>query len=303
MMKKTHIAKALVAIVGMTALLAGCSGGSTTGTSSDNPSAPASEAATGPESWTLENNPLRGTTVTGTFQPDWGLPLAAFDDKGDPVGYIYETVAAAAAELGATIELIPNDWKTTVTGVQSGKYDVGLGTDILAERIEVVDQISVYSSGYFFITPSDQPDVGNQDSDLCGLTVASIAGDSVSAHVERVSAKCVADGKEAVELLTFPDKGAEFLAVKSGRARLGSVTASSGGWLVKEDPSWKLTGPQVIVGLSGFAVSKESGYAQLWADAVNASIADGTYGAVLTKYGIENAAIEKSEVNPTPIVS
>ncbi|MDR0836636.1 MAG: transporter substrate-binding domain-containing protein [Propionibacteriaceae bacterium] len=288
---KHSITKVLVAGVSLAALLTGCS--------SETPSA--STTTTTDAAYTLENNPLRGTTLKGTFQPDWGLPLAAFDDNGDPVGYIYETLAAAAAELGATIELIPNDWKTTITGVQSGKYDIGLGTDILPERIEVVDQISVYESGYFFITPIDQPEIGDKDSDLCGLAIASIAGDSVSAHVTAVSEQCVADGKPAIDLQTYPDKTAEFLAVKSGRAQLGSVTASSGGWLIKQDPSWKITGPKVIVGLSGFAVSKESGYAQLWADAVNAAIADGTYGAVLAKYGIENAAITHSEVNPQPV--
>lgn len=248
--------------------------------------------------FTLEDNPLRGTVLTGTFQPDWGLPLAAMvDDK--PAGFVIEIAQAAAAKLGATIEVIPNDFATTIPGVQSGKYDIGNGTDATVERQAVVDVVSTTKTGYTFLTYGDLHEPIDDEMDaLCGLSISQIAGNSVLDVLNEQNTVCAEEGLEPIDIQIFPDRGAAFLAVQSGRVDATSVYGASGGYIAKEDPKWVVSGPTVISGETGFSVRKDTGYAELWKLAVDAVIADGTYAEILDSYGIGFIALDESTINP-----
>jgi len=282
----TRATAALSAVAVTALLLSGCAVTTT-------PTDTASDSA----AYTLEDNPLRGTTLTGTFQPDWGLPLAAFNDEDVPEGIVYDVVAAAAAKLGATLKLEPNDFATTIPGVQSGKYDVGLGTDATLERQDVVDIVGTYTTGYQFVTVSTHPDLPEALEDFGGLKVAVIAGSSYIVPIQEASDKLVADGKPAIDILTFPDAASTIVAVQSGRADGLLRYSASALYVARTEKEWKISGPSVILGESGFAVSKDSGYADLWKQAVDAIIADGSYLDILKKYGVEDIAIDTASVN------
>ena len=281
---KASATLALVAVTGI--LLAGCS-----------VQPVATDAATGASTYTLQDNPLRGKTLTGTFQPDWGLPLAAFNDQNVPQGIVYDVVAAAAEKLGATLKLQPNAFATTIPGVQSGKYDVGLGTDATLERQAVVDIVGTYTTGYQFVTVTGHNDLPDSLEKFSGLKVAVIAGSSYIPPIEAASAKLVAAGKPAIDILTFPDSASTVVAVQSGRADGLLRYAASALYIAKSDVGWKISGPSIVLGESGFAVSKASGYAGLWKQAVDATIADGSYLEILKKYGVQDIAIDTASVN------
>ena len=242
---------------------------------------------------TLQNKPLHGI-----MQNDYE-PLAFVDDKGNNSGYFYEIVAAAAQKLGAKLEVKNGTFDTFIPGLQSHRYDVALGTDATVPRQHVVDIVPLIDAGYSFITRSEgSVTLSSELNSLCGHSVAALAGQSTIDALNQQATACQQQGKPALKVAIYPSRSAAWLAVKSGQAELTPVYTGEAGWIVKKDPTWRVTGPIFNSGQSGFAVDKQQGHAQLWADAINALIADGSYEKILQKYGVQNVALKKVVINP-----
>lgn len=242
--------------------------------------------------------PLQGKTLHGIMQNDYE-PLVFVDDKGENSGYFYEIVTAAAHKLGAKLDVKNGTFDTFIPGLQSQRYDLALGTDATVPRQQVVDIVPLIDAGYSFITRSDGPIKLSGDlASLCGHSVAALAGQSTIDALNQQATDCQQQGKPALKVAIYPSRSAAWLAVKSGQAELTPVYTGEAGWITKKDPSWRVTGPVFNSGQSGFAVNKQQGSAQAWADAVNALIADGSYEKILKKYGVESVALKKVVVNP-----
>jgi polar amino acid transport system substrate-binding protein len=231
---------------------------------------------------------MNETAAPGTFLSD-----------GKLTGYQYDIETAAATALGATIKWVNEPFADIIPGVQSGKYDIATGTDVTAAREQVVDIVPMVQAGYSFLTlAKGGTTVGDSMSDLCGLKIGLVSGQSETATLQAQSSACVKAGKKAITLLTFTDDATEELAVKAGRADVVAVYTGSAGWNIKQDPSWKLTGPTFSVAESGFSIKKGSDLGSQFVKEINAMIADGSYAKILAKYGVSNIAITKATLNP-----
>jgi len=241
---------------------------------------------------------LQNKQLNAIMQNDYE-PVAFVDDKGENSGYFYEIVAAAAHRLGAGLEVKNGTFDTFIPGLQSHRYDLALGTDATVPRQQVVDIVPLIDAGYSFITRREGPvKLSAELASLCGHSVAALAGQSTVEALNQQAQACEQQGKPALKLAIYPSRSAAWLAVKSGQAELTPVYTGEAGWIVKKDSSWRVTGPVFNSGQSGFAVDKQSGNAQLWADAINTLIADGSYQDILRKYGVESVALKKVVVNP-----
>lgn len=244
------------------------------------------------------NTPLKGKSLTGIMQNDYE-PLVYLDENGNNTGYFFEIVAAAAKRLGAHIEVKNGTFDSFIPGLQSQRYDFALGTDATPERQKIVDIIPLIDAGYSFITLHDSKvNVGGELTDLCGHSVAALAGQSTLTTLQDQGDKCTAGHRPPLKIEVYPSRSAAWLAVKSGQAELTPVYTGEVGWITKKDPGWRVTGPKFGLGQSGFAVNKQTGNAQAWAEAINALIADGTYQAILKKYAVEAVALKHVELNP-----
>ncbi|ROR09887.1 transporter substrate-binding domain-containing protein [Erwinia sp. JUb26] len=241
---------------------------------------------------------LKDKQLHGIMQNDYE-PVVFVDDKGENSGYFYEIVSAAATKLGAKLDVKNGTFDTFIPGLQSHRYDLALGTDATVPRQQVVDIVPLIDAGYSFITRSDGPvKLSSELTSLCGHSVAALAGQSTIDALNQQAAACQQQGKPALKVAIYPSRSAAWLAVKSGQAELTPVYTGEAGWIVKKDPTWRVTGPVFNSGQSGFAVDKQQGHAQLWADAVNALIADGSYQKILQKYGVESVALKTVVINP-----
>lgn len=241
---------------------------------------------------------LEGKQLHGIMQNDYE-PVAFVDDKGDNSGYFYDIVAAAAQKLGAKLEVKNGTFDTFIPGLQSQRYDLALGTDATVARQQVVDIVPLIDAGYSFITRSDGPvTLSSELSSLCGHSVAALAGQSTIEALNQQVAACEQQGKPALKVAIYPSRSAAWLAVKSGQAELTPVYTGESGWIVKKDPSWRVTGPVFNSGQSGFSVNKAQGNAAAWAEAINALIADGSYLKILQKYGVQSVALKTVVINP-----
>ncbi len=277
-------AAALVTAIGV--LLTGC-----TDSGSDSPAA----AAAG----TNGGSPFAGKTLTVVVQPDW-KPLMWENGKGQETGYFYDLVNEAAKRLGAEVKPVNAEFSAIIPSLQSGKFDVGVGTDATVERQQAVDIVPFLKAGYRFLVRKDAKDIGDTMDELCGLRIATLAGHSIIPAVKEQSRRCTDAGRKSISLLSFPTLAAAQLAVKSSRADATDAYTGEASWMVKADPSMKITGPEINQNFSGFAVSKRTGHADAWARAVNEVINDpsGVYAKILDKYGVGGIAIHRSVVNP-----
>ncbi|MEE6282311.1 transporter substrate-binding domain-containing protein [Georgenia sunbinii] len=273
--------RALVALAAVGLLAAGCSDSATAG--DDDGTA----------------TPFEGDAIEVTIQYDWA-PLAYRDDAGEPTGYYIELIEAIGAELDKTISWNETTFAQVIPGVQSGKYDIGAGTDATVERQQVVDIAATEQSGYAFITRADGGhEVGDDLDELCGSTVGVLAGQSTIPILEARSAQCETDGVAPIEIATFPDQASAQLAVQSGRADVATAYRVFMLHAVEVEPDLVETGPQMInAGFTGMSFAKGAGTAEAFSAALNNLIEDGTYAELLERYGVADLALAESTVNP-----
>ncbi|MEE6288478.1 transporter substrate-binding domain-containing protein [Georgenia sp. MJ173] len=242
--------------------------------------------------------PFAGDTIEATIQYDWA-PLAYRDNAGEPAGMYIDLLDAVAVELDAAIEWNETTFAQVIPGVQSGKYDIGVGADATSERQQVVDVVSTQQAGHAFLTRAeDGLEVDDELAELCGATVAVLAGQSTVPVLEERSEECVADGAEAIELATFPDQASAQLAVQSGRADVATAYRAFIQQAVKIEPDLAATGPAITSGFSGMTFAKGSGQAEAFAEALDAVIASGRYGEILAEHDLTEVAVDEARVNP-----
>ncbi|ROR09891.1 transporter substrate-binding domain-containing protein [Erwinia sp. JUb26] len=247
---------------------------------------------------TIGDSPYEGKTLVTAIQYDWE-PLSYKNDQGQPTGYFYDIANEAAHRLGAKLAVTSGDFAAVIPAIQSGKFTLAAGLDATPERQQVVDIASTVRAGYQLIVLKNSP--LKQDvklNDLCGKTIALLASHPSTKTFEQISQQCESSGKSAVKVSQFPDRGATWLALRSGRADATLGYTGENGWLLQKQADLKRVGPIFDTVYAGIPVSKSSGNAKYWVEAINSLIKDGTYQKILAKYGVEDVAIDHSELNP-----
>jgi polar amino acid transport system substrate-binding protein len=215
------------------------------------------------------------------------------------IGMDADLIKAIAAELGLRTNLINSNFETIIPGLAAGRYDLGVSsfTDT-KEREKTVDFVTYYSAGIsFYAKASSNPGV-TKISDLCGKTVAVEKGTVELEEATKQSGKCTKEGKKAVNVLSFPGQNPVNLAIASGRAQLGMVDSPVADYQIKKTGGqFKLVGESYEFAPYGIAVPKNSGMAPPILAALKALMSNGTYGQILTKWGIQSGAISNPKIN------
>ena len=205
---------------------------------------------------------------------------------------------ALASVMGLEFKFVNASFDTIIPGLSSGKYGIGLSsfTDTL-EREKVVDFVTYFSAGTSFYVKTDGPTI-NTLADLCGHSVGVERGTVQASDSTAQSAKCKQAGKPGVKVLVYPDQNAANLSISSGRAEVGMADTPVAAYIVKQSSGqFKLTGEAYNTAPYGIALPKGSGMAQPILDALKLLISNGTYDAILTKWGVRSGAITNPTIN------
>jgi len=265
-------------------------------------------------------SPTASTPATGTIATVAALVPASVKSKGtytvaadasyapnEFVGSDGKTVQgmdadlaqALGAAMGLKVAVVNQTFDSIIPGLVSGKYDVGASsfTDTKA-REKVVDFVTYFTAGTSFYTKAQGGVSVNTLADLCGHTVAVEKGTTQQTDATAQSAKCKAAGKSGVTVLVFPDQNSANLALQSGRAQVGMADSPVAAYAVKQSNGmFKLVGQTYGTAPYGLALPKGSGMAKPVLAAVQALMANGTYKAILTKWGVESGAITNPQIN------
>lgn len=294
---------ALVATVSVTALtLSACGSDSLGGTSAapegDAP-VPTAEANEDLNAKLPEDIRNAGKIVVGTDATY--APNEFLDTDGQTViGSEVDLFNAVAAKLGVTVDWQPSGFDSIITGVQGQKYDVGVSSFTINEnRLEQVNMVSYFNAGTQWATAEGNPKNVDPEN-ACGLTVSvQIGTTQVEDDLPQRQEAC---GGNPINILQFEGQDQVTAAVASGRADAMLADSPVVAYAVKQSEG-KLAMIDNIYDAApyGFVVPKEdTEFAEAIAEALVELKDEGTYEAVLERWGTEQGAIDDFEVNPNP---
>jgi polar amino acid transport system substrate-binding protein len=240
----------------------------------------------------------KGTLIVAadaTYPPNEFLA----EDGKTIVGLSPDLGDALAKVLGVRLEFVNAPFDGILPGLAAGKYDIGFSsfTDT-KEREQTVDFVTYFSAGTsFFVRAEGGPRI-NVLADLCGHTIAVQKGTVQADDAAAQASKCKSAGEPSLKVLVLPDQPAANLALSSGRADVAMCDSPVAAYQVqKSGGRFKLVGKPYGTAPFGIAVPKGSGLAKPLLHAVEAIMRDGTYDAVLKKWGVQVGAIDDPAIN------
>jgi polar amino acid transport system substrate-binding protein len=215
-------------------------------------------------------------------------------------GFDVDLFTAVAQKFGVAVEFTPASFDSIITGVQGGKYDVGVSSfTINDKRKEQVNMVSYYNAGTQWATAKGNPK-GVSVDDPCGFTIAVQTGTvQEEEDLPPRQKKCKAANKP-MKILSYEGQDQATAAVASGKADAMLADSPVGAYAVKQsNGALELLGDIYDAAPYGYVVPKdETDFAQAITEALQALKDDGTYDDVLKKWGVEQGGISTFEVNP-----
>jgi polar amino acid transport system substrate-binding protein len=213
-------------------------------------------------------------------------------------GFDVDLFDAVSAKFGVRTDWQPADFSSIITGVQGGKYDIGISSfTINDQRKQQVTMVSYFSAGTQWATAAGNPK-GIDPQNPCGKTVAVQTGtvqetDDLPARQQR----CAAD---KIKILSFKRQDQATSAVVTGKADAMLADSPVTAYAVKQSGgTLAALGDIYQAAPYGYVLPKDdTGFAAATVEALKELAADGSYRAALDRWGVGQGAISDFAVNP-----
>ncbi|GAA1554131.1 ABC transporter substrate-binding protein [Kribbella lupini] len=246
-----------------------------------------------------------GKLVVGSGSAGGGLPPLGFtaDDNKTPIGVDIDIAHLVASVLGLRVEVQTTSWENLFLGIDSGKYAVGISNIGVSELRKEKYDFATYRLGlHAFEAKKGSGLTVKGPADIAGRTIAVSSGTLQEAILLDWNKQNVAAGLKPATPKYYQSATDYYLALESGRIDLYLGPNPTSTYHVATAGKTEIVGTvsssYPVQGLVGVTSKKGSGLAKPVADALNAAIADGSYTKVLTKWGLQAEAVQKSLVNP-----
>jgi polar amino acid transport system substrate-binding protein len=228
-----------------------------------------------------------------TYPPDESM-------KGTTmIGFDVDLFKAVATTLGLKETENNVTFDNIIAGISSGRYQIGNSsfTDTKA-REKQVNFVDYFQAGEGVYAKNSSTAKFTGLKSFCGTTVAVETGTTEQSDANATAKTCSASKKLTV--LPFPTQTEANLAVSSGRATFGFVDSQIAGYIASTSAGlFKVVGNAIEVAPYGIATPKTSagsGLAKAVQAAVKTLIANGTYHAILAKWGVTGGALTSSKI-------
>ncbi len=221
-------------------------------------------------------------------------------DGQTPVGYDVDIAKAIGAVLGKKVDVHTSEFSTILPSLGS-KYDLGISSfTITPERSEAVNFVSYFNAGVLWAVQKGNPNNINLD-DICGKKIGVQTGTvEEDPDVKDRSAKCVADGKPAIDVISL--KNQTDVTTRLVNGSIDAMSADSPiikNALQKTGDSLETLGEVYDAAEQGIAIAKDdTAFAGVVEKVMNKLIEDGTYKKILTDWNNDEGAISKAVLNP-----
>lgn len=190
-----------------------------------------------------------------------------------------------------------------LAGIGSGRFQFAMGPiGDFKSRQEANDFVDWVQEFVVFAVQAANPKGIEELASTCGLRISVMAGGSAERVVTEQGEKCKAEGKEAVEVQAYTDQPTALLAVRSNRAdAFFSSQAPLTYFAQQSNGELELAGVGKKNGfndlLQGAVVAKDSALGPILVDAFKILHENGTYDAVMTKWGLDNNKLDTPGIN------
>ncbi|MFJ6568473.1 ABC transporter substrate-binding protein [Streptomyces sp. NPDC091292] len=239
-------------------------------------------------------------------------PVEFKDKSGKTVGIDPDIADAMGKQLGVTFEFENGTFDTLITGLRSKRYDIamsamtdtknrqdGVDPDTGKKVGEGVDFVDYFNAGVSIYTQKGKTQNIKTWDDLCGKKIVVQRG-TVSDDLAKAQAKkCPAGKKLSIE--AFDNDQQAQTRLRSGGADAGSSDFPVAAYAVQTSGGgndFEIVGEQVEAAPYGIAVAKgNTELRDALKAALDAIIKDGTYGKIITKWGVDAGAVTSATVN------
>lgn len=231
-----------------------------------------------------------------------GSPPDDFRDaQGHIAGWEVDIVRAATEALGLKLELRPTTFDTLIPGLEAKRFDAATGQmGVTVVREKVLDMIGTLYGNELFAALADSKIQVKSLADLCGLTVATTRGSREMVFASQQQPQCKAAGKKPINMLAFDNGNGAAEALMSRRADLYWVGSTAISYFVAQSKGrTKVVGSYTDPSFIGVALPKGSPMTKPMQAAIQHLIDDGTYQAIVKKWGLQADATKTAELNPT----
>ncbi|AYG63768.1 ABC transporter substrate-binding protein [Rhizobium jaguaris] len=190
-----------------------------------------------------------------------------------------------------------------LAGINSGRYQFAFGPiGDFKSREEANDFVDWVQEFVVFAVQKGNPKGITSLDTACGQRIAVMAGGSAEKVIQVQAEKCKTDGKAAVEVQSFTDQPSSILAVRSKRSdAFFSSQAPLTYFVSQANGQLELTGVGQKNGFEdlyqGAVVPKGSPLGPILKDVVKVLMDNGTYAAIMKKWGLENNMIKEPGIN------
>ena len=205
---------------------------------------------------------------------------------------------AVAQKFGVKTEWQSADFGTIITGVLGKKYDMGVSSfTINDERKQQVTMVSYFNAGTQWATAKGNPK-GVDPDNACGKTVA-VQANTVQ-DTDDLPVRQKECGSNKINILKYKLQDQATNAVVSGKADAMLADSPIVAYAAKQtNGKLETLGDIYDAAPYGIVIPKDqTEFGEAIVEALNQMNADGSYKAVLEKWGVEQGAITDFAVNP-----
>ena len=219
-------------------------------------------------------------------------------DGKTPVGFDVDIAKALAGVFGLEADPETANFDSIIPAV-GAKYDIGISSfTVTKERLEAVDFVSHFNAGSAWAVKKGNPNKVDT-SDLCGKKVAVQTATMQETAANKMAKQCKADGKAEMDVISSKLQTDVTTNVVTGKADVFYADSPVAGYAIAQtDGQLEMLGKVEGVAPEGIVIKKgDSQMDEAVQKAVQKLIDDGTYLKILKYWGVEDGAIETSEIN------
>ncbi|MCW5249817.1 ABC transporter substrate-binding protein [Streptomyces sp. SHP 1-2] len=231
------------------------------------------------------------------------LTFYATDNK-TVIGVETDLAHLVAGVLGLEPRVHPASWENMFVGLDSGRYDVGIGNiTVTEERKDKYDFASYREDHLAFQAKKGSGLKITGPADVAGKRVAVSSGTNQEKLLVEWSEENVRAGRAPVDIKYFQHESDTYLALRSGRIDLHLGPNPTAAYRAATTGDTEVVGTYsgggaTLQGLIAATTKKDNGLVKALADALNEVIGNGTYAKVLKRWSLAGESVAKSEINP-----
>jgi polar amino acid transport system substrate-binding protein len=231
-------------------------------------------------------------------------PYEIVNSPTDVTGASADLTKAISQVLGIEItNATVGGFPALLAGINSGRFQYAEGpVGDFASRENANDFVDFVQEFVVFAVAKGNPKGIISLDTACGHSIAVMAGGSAEKVIKVQAEKCTKDGKPALTVQSFTDQPTSILSVRSKRSdAFFSSQAPLTYFVSQADGQLELAGIGEKNGFDnlfqGAVLPKGSPLSPVLRDAIKELVDNGTYAAIMKKWGLDNNMIKAPGIN------